>query len=154
MTIATTRPETDALPTGGVVHLLGEEVPAPAWLVRVGEETFLRSTTPHAVVDARGRGRVRVGATDRHVVLSEVAPEMHDLLDDAFRATYGRCRPDQVADMVSDDAAASTYRVRGRRPTVAERLGDLVVAWRARTTAPGRGVPGVRRGADTCPCTP
>ncbi|MDO8145832.1 DUF2255 family protein [Isoptericola sp. 178] len=150
MTIATTRPETDALPTGGVVHLLGEEVPAPAWLVRVGAETYLRSAKPHAVVDTRGRGRVRVGGTDLHVVLSEVAPEMHDLLDDAFRTTYGRCRPDQVADMVSDDAAASTYRLRRRRPGLAERVAGRITTWQERARFARSAA---ATGPAPCPCT-
>ncbi|WP_278235698.1 DUF2255 family protein [Isoptericola sp. AK164] len=150
MTIATTRPETDALPTGGVVHLLGEEVPAPAWLVQVGDDVYLRLAEPRPVVDARGRGRVRVGGAEHFVVLSEVAPEMHDALDDAFRATYGRCRPEQVAAMVSDDAAASTYRLRQRRPTVAERVADRLGAWQQRARV-ARDVAVTDR--TPCPCS-
>lgn len=129
----------DALSTLPVAQLLTSDGPgpgAPAWVVSLGHELYVRSA-PGAgwMRPAGGRARVRVAGEEHPVTLAEVAPEVHDLLDDAYRAKYGRCGPEKVSALVSDAAAAATFRLSPRPATLWERtvpLLDAVVSWWAR----------------------
>ncbi|MGF0118640.1 DUF2255 family protein [Promicromonospora sp. Marseille-Q5078] len=120
----------------------------PTWVVEVGGDLFVRSA-PGASWPAglaAGRGRVRVdgavGAVEQAVVLGEVEPELHGLLDDAYRAKYGACAPERVAEVVSDAAAATTFRLRSRRASWAERVASVVAAARGRRrVVEGAGAP-------------
>ncbi|GAA4722724.1 hypothetical protein GCM10023216_10070 [Isoptericola chiayiensis] len=150
MTTTATEKDLGRLPLAGTARLVGPGASVGAWLVRFDGALYARSAAPRsAVVDRRGRGRMRMDGQDHAVVLSEVAPEMHELLDDAYRARYGRCRPEQVDAMVSDDAAAATFLVRSRSLSWGERAADAVAAWRERFSAPAAST---GRGDAPCPC--
>ncbi|WP_418275328.1 DUF2255 family protein [Isoptericola jiangsuensis] len=112
--------------------LTGEGPGVTAWVVELGRDLYLR-TVPGAAVGG-GRARVLVSGVEHLVTLADVAPEVHGPLDDAYRAKYGRCTPEKLSALVSDAAAATTFRVGVRRPTLAERLGVVraVVRERAR----------------------
>jgi hypothetical protein len=99
--------------------------PSRSWVVRLGRDLYVRSAPGTARV-AGGRAHLQVDGSRRPVVLAEVAPELHALLDDAYLAKYGRCAPEKVAAVTSDVAAASTFRVRPRRASWAERVGAAV----------------------------
>ncbi|MFI2104399.1 DUF2255 family protein [Isoptericola sp. NPDC019693] len=94
---------------------------ARGWVVRLGRDLYVRSAPGGARV-AGGRAHLQVDGARRPVLLAEVAPELHALLDDAYLAKYGRCAPEKVAAVTSDAAAASTFRVRPRRASWAERV--------------------------------
>jgi len=139
-TPATALPGLDPLAAARSLKLVVEGVAAPpTWVVQVGGDLFVR-TAPGAGRTAglvAGRGRVRVdgaasGPVERAVVLAEVEPELHGLIDDAYRAKYGACAPERVAEVVSDAAAATTFRVRSRRATWGERVLSTLRAVRAR----------------------
>ncbi|WP_402463409.1 DUF2255 family protein [Isoptericola aurantiacus] len=152
-----TTPSLQDLATLPSAHLVTGEGPGtPAWTVELGHELYVRSApgsgTPRT---SGGRAVVRVAGVEHHVTLAEVAPEVHDLLDDAYRAKYGRCTPEKVSAVVSDVAAATTFRLTPRRrpwwevavTALADRAPRRPSAWPA-------GVPGAvrRRGAEV-PCT-
>ncbi|WP_407319671.1 DUF2255 family protein [Isoptericola halotolerans] len=133
----------DALASAPVAQLLTSDGPgpgAPAWVVSLGHELYVRSAPGlGGTWPGGGRARVRVAGAEHPVTLAEVAPEVHDLLDDAYRATYGRCGPDKVSALVSDGAAAATFRLSPRRATLWERtvpLLDAAESWWRRLRAP------------------
>ncbi|MEU2198714.1 DUF2255 family protein [Isoptericola sp. NPDC019482] len=102
---------------------------ARSWVVRLGRDLYVRSV-PGGTRVVGGRAHLQIDGSRRPVVLAEVAPELHALLDDAYRAKYGRCAPEKVAAVTSDVAVASTFRVRPRRATWAERVGAALGAVR------------------------
>ncbi|MFE7404741.1 DUF2255 family protein [Isoptericola sp. NPDC057559] len=132
---ATALPDLVPLAAARSVKLVVDGAAAlPTWVVQVGGDLFVRSAPgarwPAGL--AAGRGRVRVDGAERAVVLAEVEPELHGLLDDAYRAKYGACAPDRVAEVVSDAAAATTFRLRARRASWGERVYSVASAVRAR----------------------
>ncbi|MFD6175644.1 MULTISPECIES: DUF2255 family protein [unclassified Isoptericola] len=139
-TSATPLPDLVPLAAARSVKLVVDGAAAlPTWVVQVGGDLFVRSAPgarwPAGL--AAGRGRVRVdgaasGTVERAVVLAEVEPELHGLLDDAYRAKYGACAPERVAEVVSDAAAATTFRIRARRASWGERVYAVASAARAR----------------------
>jgi hypothetical protein len=88
--------------------------PTTIWLVRVGDELFIRSYRGpdggwYRDAIRTGRGRVSVGAVG-HDVVFEPAPDVDQAaVDDAYRAKYGRSS--YVDAMVTNDAAATTLRL-------------------------------------------
>jgi hypothetical protein len=111
--------------------LTGEGSGATAWVVALGRDLYLRAV-PGAAPFSGGRAHVRVSGTDVPVVLTEVAPEVHGPLDDAYRAKYGRCTPEKVSLLTSDAVAATTFRIGARRSTWAERVAATRAAVRDR----------------------
>jgi hypothetical protein len=88
--------------------------PTTIWIVRVGDELFIRSYRGsdggwYRAATRTGRGRVSVGAIG-HDVVFEPAPDVDQAaVDAAYRAKYGRSS--YVDAMVTDDAAATTLRL-------------------------------------------
>jgi hypothetical protein len=84
------------------------------WLVRVGDDLFIRSYRGpgggwYRAATRTGRGRVSVGAIG-HDVAFEPAPDVdRAAVDDAYGAKYGRSS--YVNAMVTNDAAATTLRL-------------------------------------------
>lgn len=91
----------------------------PIWVVRVGDELFVRSWRGQAGAwyrHARQRpdGRVRVGRTERDVTfeLPQTAPD--EEIDRAYQAKYGRHGDTYVGPMTGPDARAATVRLIAR----------------------------------------
>ncbi|WP_277207187.1 DUF2255 family protein [Isoptericola croceus] len=141
------------LPSAQLLTSDGSGPGAAAWVVALGRELYVR-TAPGADVPrlGGGRARVRVSGVEHPVTLAEVAPEVHDLLDDAYRTKYGRCAPDKLSAVVSDVAAATTLRLSPRRPSLWERtvpLLDAVTAW-GRDRPRRRGAPAAEARCVAC----
>jgi hypothetical protein len=89
----------------------------PIWVVRVGDELYVRSYRGpsagwyrHARVS--GTGRIRLGGDEFRVRFSEVAaPELRTQIDEAYRVKYGRYGSSLVTTMTSDSVAATTLRL-------------------------------------------
>ncbi|GAA1723980.1 DUF2255 family protein [Isoptericola hypogeus] len=127
-----------ALAAAPAVHLLAADAErgARSWVVRLGRDLYVR-TVPGDGWSRAGRARVRLDGAEYPVVLTEVAPELHGPLDDAYRAKYdgyGRAKIDAV---LSDTATAATFRLRPRRVTVGERVTQAVAALRLRVATAG-----------------
>ena len=88
--------------------------PTTIWLVRVGDELFIRSYRGpdggwYRDAIRTGRGRVSVGAVGHDVVFEPASDVDQAGVDDAYRAKYGRSS--YVDAMVTNDAAATTLRL-------------------------------------------
>jgi len=84
------------------------------WLVRVGDELFIRSYRGpdggwYRDATGTGRGRVGVGAIAYDVVFEPASDVDQAAVDNAYRAKYGRSS--YVDAMVTNDAAATTLRL-------------------------------------------
>ncbi|MEQ0564239.1 DUF2255 family protein [Amycolatopsis sp. NEAU-NG30] len=86
----------------------------PIWVVRVGDELFVRSYRGtqggwyrHATRLARGR--IRAGGVEHAVGF--VPAETSAAVDDAYRAKYGRYAGGPLDPMLSERAAATTLKL-------------------------------------------
>ena len=91
----------------------------PIWVVRVGGHVYVRTWYRRDngwfghVVESR-RARIRVPGLEAGVAVEEVGDDKGELraeVDAAYRAKYGRYGGTSVAQMVTDDAAATTLRL-------------------------------------------
>lgn len=88
--------------------------PATVWVVRVGDDLFVRSYRGQGGVWYRTaqrshRGRIRAGGVERDVTFEEAADADSRRVDDAYRAKYGRSG--YVNAMVTTAAAETTLRL-------------------------------------------
>jgi hypothetical protein len=87
--------------------------PVTIWVVRVGDDLYIRSyrgagAAWYRRAQALGEGRISDGGIERDVVFVDSHDE-DDAVDDAFREKYGHNR---YADaMVTDDARATTLKL-------------------------------------------
>jgi hypothetical protein len=98
----------------------GDRVPGPAvpiWVVRVGEELYVRSYRGpsggwYRRARFSGNGRIRSGTDEFWVRFSEVAvPELRAQIDEAYRVKYGRYGSRYVTPMTSDSVVETTLRL-------------------------------------------
>ncbi|HZA72055.1 MAG TPA: DUF2255 family protein [Propionibacteriaceae bacterium] len=88
----------------------------PIWVVRVGDELYVRSFRgPSGSWYRRardtGHGRIRVAGTERTVVFITAEPSTRTEVDDAYRAKYGRYGSSYITPMISDSVAGTTLRL-------------------------------------------
>ena len=86
------------------------------WLVRVGDELYVRSAYGPANgwfrrAVASGLGRVRSGGTERDVAFEVPDAEADAAVSAAYHAKYDRYGPAIVGSVVSADAVRSTLRL-------------------------------------------
>jgi hypothetical protein len=98
----------------------GDRTPGPAlpiWVVRVGDELYVRSYRgPSAGWYRRtrdsGSGRIRSGGDEFPVRFNEVAaPELRAQIDQAYRIKYGRYGSSHVTAITSDSVAETTLQL-------------------------------------------
>jgi hypothetical protein len=93
--------------------------PLPIWVVRVGDDLYVRSYRGHAgawyrAALATHQGRIRAGGVEKDVVfVEETDPGLNDQIDAAYRAKYGRY-PQYVAPMVTPEVRATTLKLAPR----------------------------------------
>ena len=88
----------------------------PIWVVRVGDDIFVRSFKGrgsgwfrHAV--ETHTGRITAGGVERDVVFEE-APDSHgDEIDEAFRTKYARYGDSYTLPMITPEARDATLRL-------------------------------------------
>ncbi|MGO8886356.1 MAG: DUF2255 family protein [Streptosporangiaceae bacterium] len=86
------------------------------WVVRVGEEIYLRSAGGperpwYRRATASGVGRIRAGGFERAVTFGEAADEVHAAIDAAYHAKYDRYGATTVGSVVGPHARAVTVRL-------------------------------------------
>ncbi len=86
------------------------------WVVRVGDELFVRSAYGRdnpwfRRALAAGVGRVQAGGVERDVSFEEPGPEVDAAVTAVFHAKYDRYGQQFVGPVVSDEAARSTLRL-------------------------------------------
>ena len=90
----------------------------PIWVVRAGDELFVRSwrgTNGGWFRAARSThsGRIDAAGVEREVALLDAADEANDAVDAAYRVKYGRY-PSYVEPMVAPEARATTLKLISR----------------------------------------
>jgi hypothetical protein len=87
----------------------------PIWVVRVGDELYVRSWRGsggswYRTAQATHEGHVSAGGVERDVSLVEAHDEVDDAIDAAYRTKYGRY-PSYVEPMIAPQARATTLRL-------------------------------------------
>ena len=89
------------------------------WVVRVGDEVYVRSAygpdNPwYRRATASGVGRIRAGEVERDVSFADADPGVHGDIDAAYHAKYDRHGPRIVGTVVGPGAASVTIRLAPR----------------------------------------
>ena len=89
--------------------------PLPIWVVRVGDELFVRSWRGddgswYRAAQASGEGHIGAGGVERDVTYVAADNEINDAVDAAYRDKYGRY-PSYVEPMVAAAARATTLKL-------------------------------------------
>ncbi|MGP4110659.1 DUF2255 family protein [Streptomyces sp. 4N509B] len=92
--------------------------PNPVWVVRDGDELYVRSARGvdgiwWRTARASHSGHISAGGVDRDVTFVEVAGdrELNDRIDAAYRSKYGGYSATYVDPMVADSARVTTLRL-------------------------------------------
>ena len=86
------------------------------WVVRLGDDLYVRSvngrtSTWFRGVQTRHEGHIRAGGVDKDVTfVEEVAPNLNDQIDAAYRTKYRRY-PQYVAPMMVPEVRAATIKL-------------------------------------------
>ena len=96
-------------------HTPGSAV--PIWVVRVGDELYVRSFRGssggwYRRARSHGEGWIRAAGEEFRVRFRPVAAsELRAPIDDSYRVRYGRYGPSYVTPMTSDSAAETTLQL-------------------------------------------
>jgi hypothetical protein len=110
--------------------------PVTIWVVRVGEDFYVRSWRGRTGSWFRGarqthEGHISAGGIDKDVRFIEAGDDVNDAVDNAYRSKYRRYADSYVEPMVRPEARATTIRLvlgRGlRRSELAVGVAVLVV---------------------------
>jgi hypothetical protein len=87
----------------------------PIWVVRVGDELYVRSWRGSGgawfgAAQRQRTGHVRAGGVEKDVDFADADSEVADAVDAAYREKYARY-PSYVEPMVSEQARATTLRL-------------------------------------------
>jgi hypothetical protein len=90
--------------------------PVTVWMVRVGDDMYVRSVRGRAgawfrAAVARHQGRVKAGGVQRDVTFVEANDAPNDEIDRAYRSKYGRYAASIVNTVLRPQARAATLRV-------------------------------------------
>jgi len=99
--------------------------PKIIWVVRVGDDLYVRSAYGLEAAWFRGtqvrhEGRIWAGGIEKDVIFEDVAETeagIHDRLDDAYRAKYGRYPESYVMPVVSALSRTVTLKLVPRSKT-------------------------------------
>ncbi|MFY9934820.1 MAG: DUF2255 family protein [Streptosporangiaceae bacterium] len=92
--------------------------PVPIWVVRVGDELYVRSFRGpdgawYRHASQHPAGRIRAGGIDRAVTFDAAGRdgEVRPAVDDAYRAKYARYGDSYLGPMLAEQAAATTLKL-------------------------------------------
>ena len=91
--------------------------PVTIWVVRVGDDLYVRSYKGHGgawfrAAQARQEGRIRAGGIQKDVrFVEENDPGVNDQIDSAYRTKYRRHGAQYVDAMVAPEARATTMKL-------------------------------------------
>lgn len=94
--------------------------PVTIWVVRVGDELYVRSYRGRASgwfrgVLVRHEGQIRAGGVEKDVAFEEESdPALQARIDAAYRSKYGAYSAEYVDPMVAPQAQAATIRLMPR----------------------------------------
>ncbi len=90
--------------------------PVPIWVVRVGDELYVRAaygpaTGWHRVARANRKARIRAGGVERDVTIEDARDAVDDLVDAAYRTKYRRYAAGIVEGITGAEARSTTLRL-------------------------------------------
>ncbi len=91
--------------------------PVTIWVVRVGDDLYVRSYKGRGGAWYRGaqvrhEGRIRAGGVEKDVTfVDETEPRINDQIDAAYRTKYCRYADSYVPPMLSPEARATTLKL-------------------------------------------
>jgi hypothetical protein len=90
--------------------------PRTIWVVRLGDELFVRSVRGRASDWFRGTqrrhaGRIRSGGVEKEVTFAEADPDLESRIDDAYREKYRRHAKNIVDTVLTPMARAATLKL-------------------------------------------
>lgn len=94
--------------------------PVPIWVVRAGEDLYVRSYRGRGgawfrAAVAQGAGRIQAGGITKEVALTEEAdPGVNDQVDAAYRSKYRRYGGSYTDTMVAPGVRATTLKLTPR----------------------------------------
>jgi len=93
--------------------------PVTIWIVRVGDQLYVRSAYGRSSGWFRGtqlrhEGRIRAGAVKKDVILMDADPKLNDEIDAAYRRKYKPHGAAYVNMMLSPEARSATIKLAPR----------------------------------------
>lgn len=91
--------------------------PLPIWVVRVGDDLYVRSMNGRTAPWFRGtqtrhEGHIRAGGVDKDVsFVEESDSEVNDQIDEAYRTKYRRYAASIINHMVSPEVRSATIKL-------------------------------------------
>jgi hypothetical protein len=90
--------------------------PVTIWVVRVGDDLYVRSVNGRTAAwfrgtQARHEGHIRAGGIDQDVTFVEADHDINDQIDDAYRTKYHRYAASIISSIISSDARAATIKL-------------------------------------------
>jgi hypothetical protein len=90
--------------------------PRTIWVVRVGDELYVRSMYGRAggwfpATQVRHQGHIRAGGVDKDVTFADADPDLNDQIDAAYRDKYRRYGPNIIGGVVNPGARAATIKL-------------------------------------------
>ena len=90
--------------------------PVIIWVVRVGDELYVRSVNGRTSawfrgVQTRHEGHIRAGGVDKDVTFVDADPDINDQIDAAYRTKYRRYAASIVSTILSPEARSATIKL-------------------------------------------
>jgi hypothetical protein len=90
--------------------------PTTIWVIRVGDDLFVRSVRGRSGAWFRGtqdlgEGRIWAGGVEKEVDFSHTDRDLGDQIDAAYRAKYGRYPASIVGSVLTPEARAATINL-------------------------------------------
>jgi hypothetical protein len=92
--------------------------PVPIWVVRYGDDLYVRSVNGRTSAWFRGtqvrhEGHIKAGGVDKDVTFVEMDadPDLNDQIDAAYRIKYRRYAASIISSVVSPTARAATIKL-------------------------------------------
>jgi hypothetical protein len=90
--------------------------PRTIWVVRVGDDLYVRSMYGRAGgwfpgTQARHQGHISAGGVDKDVSFADADPDLSDAIDAAYREKYRRYGERIIGGVVNPEARAATIRL-------------------------------------------
>lgn len=91
--------------------------PVTIWVVRLGDDLYVRSVYGRASAWFRGmqvhhEGHIQAGGVEKYVTfVEEAAPDINDQIDAAYRSKYHRYAASIIGSIVSPEARSATLKL-------------------------------------------
>lgn len=90
--------------------------PVTVWVVRHGDDIYVRSVRGRSaswfrVTQERHQGRIRAGGVQQDVTFVDTDRDMHDEVDDAYRAKYRRYAGSILNSVLTPEARSATIKI-------------------------------------------